>query len=118
MELSFRRAGRVTGWLLAVIITILSLVPPDLRPATQTPHTMEHFIIFLVTGSTFAIGYVTNPVIVSAMLVLFAATIEVAQNLVPGRHARWTDFYIDATAMCIGLIVTRIIETQVARNQR
>jgi VanZ family protein len=35
--------------------------------------------------------------------VLFCAGIELAQLIVPGRHARLSDFFVDAIAICVGI---------------
>jgi VanZ family protein len=35
--------------------------------------------------------------------VIFCGVIELAQLMIPGRHARLTDFFIDAIAVCIGI---------------
>ena len=48
--------SRFGGWLLALLITALSLVPPDFRPESGTPHHFEHFAIFCATGAAFGLG--------------------------------------------------------------
>jgi VanZ family protein len=37
-------------------------------------------------------------------MVIFAGAIELAQYSVAGRHARMSDFIVDATSACIGVI--------------
>jgi VanZ family protein len=99
------KAARVTGWLLAAIIAVLSFLPPWLRPQTPMPHGLEHFAIFAITGFVFGIGYSRRPVLVMVALVIFAATIEIAQLFVPDRHARLSDFIVDALALCLGVAI-------------
>jgi len=41
-------------------------------------------------------------------LALFAGAIEVAELLVPGRHARLSDFVVNALAACIGLAASHV----------
>jgi len=101
-------AARVTGWLLAAIIAVLSFVPPWLRPQTPMPQGLEHFAIFAITGFAFGIGYNRRPIPVMVALVIFAAAIEIAQLYVPGRHARLSDFIIDALALCLGVAVALV----------
>jgi VanZ family protein len=96
------KAARITGWLLAAVIAVLSLVPPALRPETGAPHNLEHFAMFFVTAIAFGFGYNRRPIFTAVALVIFAGAIEIAQNFVPGRHARWSDFVVDAVALCIG----------------
>jgi len=39
----------------------------------------------------------------SVSAVIFCAGIELAQLMIPGRHARFSDFVVDATAVCVGI---------------
>jgi VanZ family protein len=102
------KAGRISAWLLAAAIVVLSLVPPDLRPVTNAPHALEHFVIFAATGLAFGIGYGPRYPIAIA-LVIFAGAIEVAQLFVSGRHARLSDFIVDAFAACIGFLACYVV---------
>jgi hypothetical protein len=95
--------SRFAGWLLVIMITALSLVPPDFRPETGTPHRFEHFAVFCATGITLGVGYNNNRGLLAAGLVLFAGAIEFAQIFAPGRHARLSDFIVDALAVCVGV---------------
>jgi VanZ family protein len=103
MRFFLREFPRIVGWFLAAAITVLSLVPPWLRPETSAPHPVEHFAIFVATGLAFGFGYDRRPVVVGAALVVFAGAIEVAQMFAPGRHARLSDFIVDAFALCVGV---------------
>jgi VanZ family protein len=93
---------RIVAWILAFLIAALSVVPPWLRPETSAPHHFEHFAIFCSTGIAFGLGYGRKPILISATLLLFAAAIEIAQIFVPGRHARFSDFIVDGTAVVAG----------------
>jgi VanZ family protein len=95
--------ARIAGWSLALVIVALSVVPPSLRPETGVPHSLEHFTIYFVTGFAFALGYDLRRGVLATLLVIFAAAIEIAQLFVPGRHARLSDFVVDAFAVCVGL---------------
>jgi len=97
--------GRVAAWILAGLVVLLSIVPPALRPATDTPHNIEHFAIFFATGLAFGFGYSRRPLMVAVTLLLFAGAIEIAQVFVPDRHARLSDFVVDALAVCAGAIL-------------
>src|SRR5262249_56657749 len=59
---------------------------------------------FLATGMAFGFGYPDRfrlPTIMAQPT--FAAAIEVAQIWAPGRHARMSDFLVDAAASCLGV---------------
>jgi VanZ family protein len=100
---------RFGGWLLALLIAALSLVPPDLRPESGTPHHFEHFAIFCATGVAFGWGYnSSNRLLLAVALMLFAGAIEFAQLFAPGRHARLSDYLVDALAAGVGIAVSAV----------
>src|SRR6266516_3918505 len=82
---------------------VLSLSTPSVRPTTGAAHGLEHFLIFLATGMAFGFGYSRRAGLLTIALPTFAAAIEVAQNWVPGRHARMSDFLVDAAALWLGV---------------
>jgi len=64
---------------------------------------MEHFLVYVLVGGLFGIGYSKRPWLLGLSLVGLTAAIELAQLFVPGRHARLRDFLIDAGAACLGV---------------
>jgi VanZ family protein len=103
------RAARIAAWSLAAAIVVLSLAPPALRPKTGAPHSLEHLIIYVATGFAFGLGYKRKHGLLAILLVIFSSFIEIAQLFVPGRHARLSDFIIDAVAVCIGLVMSSLL---------
>jgi hypothetical protein len=97
-----QKVFQVAAWLLALLIVGLSLGPPSTRPVTGGGHNLEHLAIFLATGGAFGLGYPRRLWLLPFALVVFSAAIEVAQLLVSGRHARFSDFLINAAALCLG----------------
>jgi VanZ family protein len=97
-----QRVFQFAAWILAFLIVLLSLVPPWLRPVTDLPHDLEHLLIFLMTGVAFVIGYPRRFLVCAIGLVAFAGLVELAQLWAPGRHARTSDFIVDAVAVLIG----------------
>jgi VanZ family protein len=95
---------RAVAWLTLAAIVVVSLVPADARPITFAPHKIEHAGIFLFDGLAFGIAYFGHERLSSIAGVLFCAGIELAQLMVPGRHARFSDFLVDAAAMCVGIL--------------
>jgi VanZ family protein len=98
-----QNSARTLAWLGLVTIIVLSLVPPSVRPTTFFPHTMEHAGIFLFDGVVFGISYFSYEWLLSIWAVIFCGSIELAQLIIPGRHARLNDFFVDAIAVCIGI---------------
>ena len=95
---------RAIAWLLIVVICLLSLLLPSQRPVTGAPHNFEHLAIFMLTGLAFGLGYRLRHLTQAAGLIAFAGAIEIAQYWVPGRHARTSDFIVDAASACAGVI--------------
>jgi VanZ family protein len=100
---SIRRAARLAGWLLLAVIAFFSLSPASLRPVTPVGHSSEHFLVHILLGVAFGIGYAKRIWLQSLGLVALIGAIELAQIFVPGRHARLSDFLIDAGATCLGI---------------
>jgi VanZ family protein len=107
-EILPQNISRVVAWLLLLAIVVLSLVPPSLRPTTA-PHQIEHAAIFLATGISFGFAYLGREWLLSVGAIIFCAVIEIAQLYVPGRHARLSDFVVDATAAVLGVVAGRIL---------
>ena len=97
---------QIAGWVCVVLIVALSLVAPALRPVTILPHDLEHAAIFAITGLALGLGYPNRMQLHVAGLVVFAALVELAQIYAPGRHARVSDFVVDALAACAGVALT------------
>jgi VanZ family protein len=102
---SIKFVARVVGWLLLAVIVCLTLSPASYRPVTKVGHNMEHFLIHLLLGVTFAIGYARQWWLVALGLVGLTAAVEFAQLFVPDRHARLKDLVIDAGAVCLGVAI-------------
>jgi VanZ family protein len=102
---SIKLAARVVGWVLLAVIIFLTLSPASYRPVTKVGHNMEHFLIHLLLGVTFGIGYARQWWLVALGLVGLTAAVEFTQLFVPGRHARLKDLVIDAGAACLGVAI-------------
>ena len=102
-ERPMRRIYQITGWALLVAITVLSFVPPNSRPETGAPHSLEHLALFVPTGLAFALGYAPRYFLQLFALMIFTVAVELGQMWVPGRHARLSDFLINVLGLCLGV---------------
>jgi VanZ family protein len=98
-----RRLFQILAWLLLAAIVAVSIVPPELRLATDFPQPLEHFSVFLLVGFAFCLGYPSRYTAQGVALVLFAAAVELLQLWIPGRHARIGDFLLAALGVGIGI---------------
>jgi VanZ family protein len=105
MALKFIRA---TAWFLFAVIIFLTLVPPELRPTTEFPHALEHIAIFLAAGAAFASGYPRREFLIGIASILVTAVLEILQLFDPGRHARFSDFLLDAAGACTGIMIVAL----------
>jgi VanZ family protein len=109
---------RAIAWLLIVLISVLSVVPPSRRPSiSDDAHNFEHLAIFMLTGLAFGLGYRFRHLSQAAGLIIFAGMIEIAQTWIPGRHARTGDFVIDAMSACIGVLMAWLIIKVMVTNR-
>jgi VanZ family protein len=106
--MSLQRTNRVAAWTALMIIVVLTVVPPGLRPVTVAPHGIEHAAAFLLAGILFGIAYVGREWILTAGAIVFCAAIEAAQLYVPGRHARISDLIVDSAAGITGVLVSAL----------
>ena len=116
MKLPLLQIARITAWSLASIVVSLSVVPPHLRPETGAPNALEHFAIYFITAFSFGLGYDLGLGLLTTLLVTFCGLIEIVQLLVPGRHARLSDFIVDALAVCVGSILALMITRERRRR--
>jgi len=96
------------AWLLAAAVAFATLGPPGLRPHSGLGQDGEHALAFLLIGLAFGLAYprrLQTVMIAVAMIGL----IEVLQFWAPGRHARWSDFVVDALASCAGLALAACV---------
>jgi hypothetical protein len=101
--------NRVVAWVLLTAIVVLTVVRLGLRPSTFVPHKIEHAAIFLMAGSSLGMAYLGREWLLSVGAIVFCAVLELAQLYVRGRHARLSDFIVNATAAVVGVFVGGIL---------
>jgi VanZ family protein len=104
-----RLAIRVTAWLLVSGLVVLTVVPPVMRPVSPAPSEFEHFVSFMLAGALQYLSYLGRLFPWLLIAVLFAGATELLQIPMSGRHARVTDFLIDALAGCSGILIGFVV---------
>jgi VanZ family protein len=94
---------RLTSWLLLLAVTVLTFVPAVLRPVSGLGQNLEHFTIFVLMGAAFALAYRRYAYSTGLALLAFTGILELLQLFVPGRHARLSDFVVDALGVGVGM---------------
>ncbi|MCP3470970.1 VanZ family protein [Bradyrhizobium sp. CCGUVB1N3] len=106
---------RLFAWLLAAAVSFATLGPPSLRPHSDLGQDGEHALAFVLVGLAFGLAYSQRRLSVAAIAVVLIGLLEVLQLWVPGRHARFEDFVVDALAACAGFVVSAAIDWAIVR---
>ena len=98
---------RMGAGLTVLIITLLSLVPGNMRPHILGNDRLEHFAAYFVTASLWAVGNRRHMKLLSSglLLAICAGLLEFVQLWIPGRTASALDFATSAIGAWIGLLV-------------
>ena len=114
-----RMMARPIAWLLLLALLYVTIAPIELRPTTGEPPSFERFAAFALVGFAFACGYPRQWWLVMLVVVGAACTFELAQLLVPSRHAHFEDAAVKAiggmAGTVIGLMVNRLLTRLVPR---
>jgi VanZ family protein len=109
------KTARLLAWLAVAAVVFLTVGPQQLRPTTGVPHDLEHFLAFSLVGLIFGLGYPGRLATLVPIAVAAAAALETAQLWVPHRHARFSDFVVNALAACVGLALAAAITAALQR---
>jgi VanZ family protein len=101
---------RILAWLLAAAVTFATLGPPRYRPHSNLGQDGEHALAFVLVGLAFGLAYTRNRLLTAAIAVVMIGVLEILQLWMPGRHARFEDFAVDALAACIGLAAAAVLD--------
>lgn len=94
---------RWVAWLLVLAIAVFTISPIGFRPVTAAPVSLERFAAFTVMGATFCLGYPKQRLHILVLLIGIVGFLEIAQNLVPGRHGRLPDGVVKASGALLGV---------------
>lgn len=108
---------RLISWSLAVAVTFVTLGPPRFRPHADLGQNGEHALAFILVGLAFGFAYRQKRPLTALIAVVMSGVIEILQFWAPGRHARLSDFVVDALAVCTGLAMAATLDWAVSRNR-
>jgi VanZ family protein len=107
---------RIIAWLLTVVVTFATLGPPRYRPHSMLGQDGEHALAFVLVGLAFGLAYPQRRLLTTGIAVVLIGVLELLQFWMPGRHARWEDFIVDALAACVGIAVAAMLDWTVRRS--
>jgi VanZ family protein len=108
---------RLLAWGLAAAVTFMTLGPVSYRPHAAVGQNGDHAIAFILVGFVFGFAYRYNRRITALAAVVVTGAIEALQLWVPGRHARLSDFIVDALALCAGVAVAATLDWLFSRSR-
>jgi VanZ family protein len=102
---------RLVAWAALALLTVLSLVPGQMRPHVLSSGHVEHFTAYFLTSSVFVLAYRgwTKAALIAFCLSSYAGILEIAQLSIPGRHGQLSDFLISSTGVCTGAALLSIV---------
>jgi VanZ family protein len=103
-------AFRIIAWLLTAAVTFATLGPPQYRPHSPLGQDGEHALAFVLVGLAFGLAYPRRRLLTACIAVVLIGVLELLQLWMPGRHARWQDFVVDAVAACVGIAAAAMLD--------
>ena len=104
------KIARIAAWVLIVALVVMTLGPPTVRPVTGFNRSLEHVAAFALLGLAFGLAYPDRRLLLAVIGVAVAALMETLQQMVPGRHAYFNDFVINAAGACAGLVAAVLFD--------
>ena len=108
---------RLLAWALAAAVTFATLGPPNYRPHAAVGQNGEHALAFVLVGFAFGVAYRHNRRLTALLVVVMTGVIEILQFWAPGRHARLSDFIVDALAACAGLAMAAALDRAISSDR-
>jgi VanZ family protein len=99
-------ALKLLAWCLAAAVAFATLGPPGYRPHSSLGQDGEHAFAFVLIGLAFGFAYGRNRMLTTTIAVVMIGLLEILQLWMPGRHARFEDFAVDALTACVGIAIT------------
>jgi VanZ family protein len=104
------KIARIAAWILVLAIVVLTLGPPMVRPVPGFNRDLEHVSAFALLGLAFGLAYPDRRMMLALIGIAIAALMEALQQVVPGRHAYFSDFLINAVGACAGLAMAILLD--------
>ena len=111
------RVFRIIAWLLAAAVAFATLGPPQYRPHLGLSQDGEHALAFVLVGLAFGLAYPRRRLFTAGTALMLIGVLELLQLWMPGRHARWEDFVVDALAAWAGIAIAAVLDWMMQRSR-
>jgi hypothetical protein len=105
-----RRIFQGFAWLLVVAVAIFTVGPVEWRPTTGLPAQLERFVGIALITAAFCLGYPRYRFGILVLLIGGIGVLEVAQDIIPGRHGKRVELAIKVAGALIGGVGSMLIE--------
>jgi VanZ family protein len=102
-----QRVSIIAGWLALGFIVYATLSPIEARPVLASLQ-FERFAAFALLGLAFGLAYPNRVLLVVAIVVGSALTLEALQLLTPDRHGRMFDALVKVAGGICGIGVSQL----------
>jgi VanZ family protein len=105
---------RVAGWLVIIVIIILSLMPGHARPHSGVDGGYEHLLAYLSAGILLGFGYPERNarIRLGVLLIVLSGVFEILQLWAPGRHSELAGFLGSSAGATLGMIAAAMVTSR------
>ena len=114
MKMMYSFLVRAAGWLVIIVIIILSLVPAQARPHSGASGGFEHLLAYLSAGILLGFGYPDRKarIKLGVLLIVLAGGLEILQLWVPGRHSELAGFLGSFSGATLGMAAAAMVTSR------
>lgn len=102
------KLSRTAALILLAIIVFATLSPIQMRPHIADAN-LERGLAYVLLGLAIAIGFPNRLYQVAIFVICTAGVLEMLQIVDPGRHARFLDAFLKASAGVAGIVLGHIL---------
>ena len=108
--MTVRTISRWVAWLLVAAAILFTVAPIGYRPNTPAPASVERFAAIALITAAFCLGYPRYRIPILVAVIIAVGALEVAQDMIPGRHGRKIDLAVKVAGALIGGAAAALID--------
>lgn len=101
------KLSRIAALVLLAIIIFSTLSPIQMRPHIAEAN-VERALAYVLLGFVLALGFPNRLYQAAIFVIVTAGVLELLQIIDPGRHARFADALVKASAGIVGIFVGQL----------
>ncbi|WP_230534238.1 hypothetical protein [Microvirga roseola] len=117
-DVTIMKISRWAACLLLASVAVFTLAPIGFRPDSGLPPPVERFAGIALITTLFCLGYPRYRLAIVAVMVVAVGAMEVAQDMIPGRHGKWYDLIVKESGVLLGAALAFAASGVTGRLQR